>query len=107
MNDDKNKNELLLFSKTEAAQVMSIGRDAIGILIKTGKLGFLNVGKRIMIPFKEIERFISESTTKLMNDESENIALTLIRNTNKNKVEKDTREILKKIMEKENGQPIS
>ena len=56
-----NENELKLLSIKEASQYMSIGVSRVNDLINEKKIGFIALGKKRMIPFVEIQRFIKDS----------------------------------------------
>jgi excisionase family DNA binding protein len=42
----------------EAAQALGIGRTKTLELIHAGKLGYVRVGKRIIVPVREVEKFL-------------------------------------------------
>jgi excisionase family DNA binding protein len=50
----------------EAAHVLGISARAIRYLIKTGRLGFCRVGRRVLIPDWEIERLLRRTFVKPM-----------------------------------------
>jgi len=99
--------ELKLFNRTEAAEVMSIGRDALGLLINEGKIGIIQIGERWMIAYKEIARYIEENTIRADSKGSEKIDLEAFRNSTIIKPAIDSAQLLTKIMEKENVKYIS
>lgn len=53
--------ELQLFSKSQAAQYMHIGKEKLSDLIETGKIGVIDLNGSIKIPYIEIERFLKDS----------------------------------------------
>ena len=55
---------LKLYSLSEAAEALCIGRDAIRSLIATGKLGYVLVGNSKRIPHQELVRFQTEYTVR-------------------------------------------
>ena len=57
--------ELKLCSKSETAKLLAIGKSAVSDLILGGRLGFIQIGKRQLIPLCEIRRFLSESLNVL------------------------------------------
>ena len=57
-------NRLKLFSITEAAAVMGIGRDTLRSLLADGKIGFILVGHSKKIPYQELIRFQTESIVR-------------------------------------------
>jgi len=99
--------ELKLFNRTEAAKVMSIGRDALGLLINEGKIGIIQLGERRMISYREIARYIEENTIRADCKDSEKIDLEAFRNSTNTKPTIDSAQLLTKIMEKENVKYIS
>ena len=58
------KNELKLFSIHAAARVLCIGRDTLCKLIREGKIGYIEIGRRKKIPHQELIRFQTESLIK-------------------------------------------
>ena len=56
--------ELRLLSFSEAAKRMKIGMENLYDLIKSGKIGTIQVGKRSKIAVREILRFIDENTVR-------------------------------------------
>lgn len=57
--------EIRLLSRSEAAKVLGIGKSNLSELISEGRLGFISIGKRIFIPFKEIQQFIDTNTARV------------------------------------------
>lgn len=62
-NSDKD-DELRLLSFSAAAKRMKIGRENLYDLIKHGKIGTIQIGKRSKIAVREILRFIDENTVR-------------------------------------------
>ncbi len=59
----------LLFSRTHAAELLSISPRAIDYLIANKKLSFRKVGTRVLIPAGELKRFAgSDHPAKLANE---------------------------------------
>lgn len=57
--------EIRLLSRLEAAKALGIGKSNLSELINEGRIGFISIGKRIFIPFKEIQHFINTNTARL------------------------------------------
>lgn len=57
-----NESEIQAFSILDAAKCIGVGRSTIYELIAAGKLKKFNIGKRVLIAKKEIERFIHEAS---------------------------------------------
>jgi excisionase family DNA binding protein len=49
--------EAMLLSREDAAAVLGLGRRTIDGLIARGELRIRRVGRRVLIPRKEVERF--------------------------------------------------
>ncbi len=60
--------EVRLLSRLEAAKALGIGKSNLNELISEGRLGFISIGKRIFIPFKEIQNFIATNTARIKNN---------------------------------------
>lgn len=99
--------ELRLFSKSEAAKALSIGKDALGLLIATGKIGVIPIGDRHVISYREIQRYIEENTIKVDELGSDKVNLESFRETTNQKPSINTLNLLNRIMENENGKYIS
>ena len=63
VNSEKD-DELRLLSFSETAKRMKIGMENLYDLIKSGKIGTIQVGKRSKIAVREILRFIDENTVR-------------------------------------------
>lgn len=61
--EEKNDN-LKLYSLSEAAKLLGIGRDTLKSLIAKGKIGYIETFKHKKISHLELERFIKESTVR-------------------------------------------
>ena len=61
---EENNNNLKLYSLSEAAKLLGIGRDTLKSLIAKGKIGYIESFKHKKISHLELERFIKESTMK-------------------------------------------
>jgi|GEM_PF-2887872 len=57
-----------LLSKSEAAKMLGIGKDKLGKLITSGRIGFIQFDNRILIPLREIMNFIDTNTVRLSGD---------------------------------------
>lgn len=55
--------EVKLYTKTEAAKLLGIGKNNLNELINSGRIGIISLGKRIVIPFSEIVKFVEDNTT--------------------------------------------
>ena len=55
---------LKLYSLSEAAEALCVGRDALRSLIKAGKIGYVLVGNSKRIPHQELVRFQTEYTVR-------------------------------------------
>ena len=51
-----------LHSISETARLLGVGKDAIYELIRHGRLGYIELGKRKKIAFTEIQSFIANNT---------------------------------------------
>jgi excisionase family DNA binding protein len=58
--------EVRLLSRVEAAKALGVGKANVSDLINEGRIGFIFIGKRIFIPFKEIQNFIDTNTTRVI-----------------------------------------
>lgn len=57
-----------LLSKSAAAKILGIGKDKLGKLITSGRIGFIQIEDRIYIPYTEILEFIKNSTVRISKD---------------------------------------
>ena len=55
---------LKLYSLSEAAEALCIGRDAMRSLIAAGKIGYVLVGNSKRFPYQELVRFQTEYTVR-------------------------------------------
>lgn len=58
-------NNLKLYSLSEAAKLLGIGRDTLKSLIAKGRIGYIKTLKNKKISHLELERFIKESIVKV------------------------------------------
>ena len=58
------KEQLKLYSLSEAATAMGIGRDSLRTLISEGRIGYISVGKSKRIPHQELVRFQIDNTLR-------------------------------------------
>ena len=102
-------NQLKLYSLTEAAAVMDIGRDTLRSLLADGKIGFILVGRSKKIPYQELIRFQTESLVRqkqtqtnptLSNAEINNLITRSVRRPKSNI---DSKQILKDIIRNVNN----
>lgn len=64
--DEKEQDESIgLLSFSKAAKKMGIGKDTLGNLIQSGKIGVIQAGKRNKIAVREIIRYIDENTVRI------------------------------------------
>jgi excisionase family DNA binding protein len=54
----------LAYSLAEAAQAMSLSVRSLRYLIRSGRLGYCRVGRRIVIPAAELERLVRRATVR-------------------------------------------
>jgi excisionase family DNA binding protein len=54
----------LAYSLAEAAEALSLSLRSVRYLMQTGKLGYARVGRRILIPHAELERFLRRASVK-------------------------------------------
>ena len=66
-------NQLKLYSITEAARALALGKDAVYDLVAKGKIGYIEIGKRKKIPYQELVRFQNESVMRLPVDKEDRI----------------------------------
>jgi excisionase family DNA binding protein len=103
-------NQLKLYSLSEAASVMGIGRDTLRSLLSEGRIGYILVGRSKRIAHQELIRFQSESTVR----ETEPVKSKLVsdqdlkkmfdsKNLKKVKPTFDSKQLLKKIMRNDNN----
>jgi excisionase family DNA binding protein len=65
--------QLKLYSLSQAAKAMSIGRDSLRDLIAEGKIGYITVGNSKKIPYQELLRFQMENTIHKVEPKDEKI----------------------------------
>ena len=53
---------LRLYSKSETAKLLGIGKEKLGKLLSSGRIGFIQIEDRIHIPYSEILNFIKKNT---------------------------------------------
>ena len=98
--------ELHLFTRSEAAKVLSISKEKLNKIINNGLIGVLSQNGRLMIPYKSLAEYIEKNTVVITKNSTSNsspeISLIDIRKT-KAKSDFDSRRFLKKLMEKNNG----
>jgi excisionase family DNA binding protein len=105
----KMENQLKLYSLSEAADVMGIGRDTLRSLISEGKIGYILVGRSKRIAHQELICFQSEFTIR----ETEPVKSKLISDPDLDKVFRsrnqkikptfDSKQLLKKIIRNDNN----
>ena len=60
--------KLLAYSKKEAAAATSLSVRGIDYLIEKGQLRAVKVGRRVLIPSRELERLIEKGTTRVFQE---------------------------------------
>lgn len=55
-------NNLRLYSLSQAARKLGLGRDTLKNLIDQGKLGTITILKRKKVPEEELQRFLTQNT---------------------------------------------
>jgi len=103
------ENQLKLYSLSEAAAAMGIGRDTLRSLLAEGKIGYILLGRSKRIAHQELIRFQSEFTIR----EIESVKSKLISDPDLEKVFKsrnqkikptfDSKQLLKKIIRNDNN----
>lgn len=51
-----------LFSITEVARLLGVGKDTVYTLLRAGQLGFIEIGKRKKVPMMAINNYITQNT---------------------------------------------
>src|SRR5262245_30670014 len=54
----------LAYDLAEAAQALSLSVRSLRYLLRQGKLGYAKVGRRVLIPYAELERLLRRATVK-------------------------------------------
>jgi excisionase family DNA binding protein len=54
----------LAYSLAEAAQALSLGVRSLRYLLRTGKLGYARLGRRVLIPHTELEKLLQRVSVK-------------------------------------------
>ena len=60
--------KLLAYSKKEAAAATSLSVRSIDYLIEKGQLRAVKVGRRVLIPSKELERLVEKGTNRIFRE---------------------------------------
>ncbi len=66
-------NKLLAYSKKEAAAATSLSVRGIDYLIEKGQLRAVKIGRRVLIPSRELERLIEKGTTRVFQEAGSNL----------------------------------
>lgn len=100
----KENKQTRLLSVSQAAKELSIRNETVKTLIYEGRIQVLEIGKRMKIPYSELERFISENLTtpKLKEGNASKIVLGKRNNYCTPKVV-DASALLEKIIGENNG----
>jgi excisionase family DNA binding protein len=61
--------KLLAYSKKEAAAATSLSVRSIDYLIEKGQLRAVKVGRRVLIPCRELERLIEKGTSRVFQED--------------------------------------
>ena len=59
--------ERLAVTVPQAAEMLGLGRSTTWQLVRRGRLRSLRVGKRVLIPVRELERFLTEAMAEAEN----------------------------------------
>ena len=102
-------NQLKLYSLSEAASLMGIGRDTLRSLLAEGRLGYILLGRSKRISHQELIRFQSENTvrdiepvkSKLVSDQD--LQKMFKSKDHKTKPTFDSKQLLKKIIRNDNN----
>lgn len=78
------EHENKLYTKAEAADLLSIGKEMLGRLIKSGLMGYIKLGNRVRIPGMEITKFLNEQTIRTINEKDELDASAFIEQSSTN-----------------------
>ena len=57
---------LLAYSKRETAAATSLSVRGIDYLIEKGQLRAVKIGRRVLIPSRELERLVEKGTTRIL-----------------------------------------
>ena len=82
-----------LYSISDAAKMLGVGRDTLLRLIDTGKIGFIQTLKRKKIAHIELERFIKDNTVLEQHSPAHGSGVECILNKPNIKKEVDSNEI--------------
>jgi excisionase family DNA binding protein len=107
-------NQLKLYSLSEAAKAMCIGRDTLRDFMAAGKIGYIIVGKSRRITYMELIRFLNESIVRkteareLKSYSDQNIEKYFHKKTNTTETSLGGDDIFNKLLRKEiNGNSTS
>ena len=104
-----NQNQLKLYSLSEAATAMGIGRDTLRSLLSEGRIGYILVGNSKRIAHQELVRFQSENTIREVEPvQSKSVSNQDLQKMFKSKNQKlkptfDSKQLLKKIIRSDNN----
>jgi excisionase family DNA binding protein len=59
--------ERLAVTVPQAAEMLGLGRTKVWQLVRRGRLRSLRVGKRVLVPVRELERFLTEAMAEAEN----------------------------------------
>lgn len=109
MKEITTNNEHRLYTRAEAAELLSISKKTLIDLLREGKIGVLLINNQIYVPHESLSKFIQQNTvylnTNLKGDEDE-IDLAKVRKP-KNTSSFDSREYLNNLIGKPDGKYIS
>ena len=74
-------NKLLAYSKKQAAAATSLSVRGIDYLIEKGQLRAVKIGRRVLIPSRELERLIEKGTTRVFEEGRSELELNNAGNT--------------------------
>ncbi len=102
-------NQLKLYSLSEAATAMGIGRDTLRRLLTEGRIGYILVGNSKRIAHQELVRFQSENTIREVapvqskSVSNQDLQKMFKRKDHKAKPTCDSKQLLKKIIRNDNN----
>jgi len=102
-------NQLKLYSLSEAATAMGIGRDTLRSLLSEGRIGYILVGNSKRIAHQELIRFQSENTIREVapvqskSVSNQDLQKMFKRKEHKVKPTFDSKQLLKKIIRNDNN----
>jgi len=100
-------NDLRLYTRNQAAKILGIGKELLNKIIDSGKLRFIQLGKRIRIPEVALKKFIEENMTSVNSTKVElyQVDDIIVENSSAVRTEKpfDSVKYVEQLLEKCNG----